>query len=57
VREETGLGIALIALIALTGVYKNMARGIIALVVRAKVTGGHPATTNRECRVPAGCCS
>ena len=26
--------------IALTGVYKNMTRGIIALVSRAKITGG-----------------
>jgi ADP-ribose pyrophosphatase YjhB (NUDIX family) len=36
-REETGLDIDAIAL---TGVYKNMARGIIALVFRCKVTGG-----------------
>jgi 8-oxo-dGTP diphosphatase len=38
VREETGLDIEPIAL---TGVYKNMARGIIALVFRCKITGGH----------------
>ena len=37
VREETGLDIEPIAL---TGVYKNMARSIIALVFRCKVTGG-----------------
>ena len=37
VREETGLGIEPVAL---TGVYKNMARGIVGLVFRCKVTGG-----------------
>jgi 8-oxo-dGTP diphosphatase len=37
VREETGLEIEPIVL---TGVYKNMARGIVALVFRAKITGG-----------------
>jgi ADP-ribose pyrophosphatase YjhB (NUDIX family) len=37
VREETGLDIEPIAL---TGVYKNMARGIIALVFRCQTTGG-----------------
>jgi 8-oxo-dGTP diphosphatase len=36
-REETGLDIQPIAL---TGVYKNMPRGIIALVFRCKATGG-----------------
>src|SRR5215475_14576065 len=36
-REETGLDIQPIAL---TGVYKNMPRGIIALVFHAKITGG-----------------
>jgi len=36
-REETGLDIEPIAL---TGIYKNMPRGIIALVFRCKVTGG-----------------
>jgi 8-oxo-dGTP diphosphatase len=36
-REETGLDIEPLAL---TGVYKNMVRGIIALVFRAKITGG-----------------
>ena len=37
VREETGLdGRAC----ALTGVYKNMARGIVALVFRCHVVGG-----------------
>ena len=40
VREETGLDIEPLAL---TGVYKNMTRGIIALVFRAKITGGQLA--------------
>ena len=43
VREETGLDIEPEQL---TGVYKNMPRGIIALVFRAKVTGGQLATTD-----------
>jgi 8-oxo-dGTP diphosphatase len=38
VREETGLDIEPDAL---TGIYKNMPRGIIALVFRCKITGGH----------------
>jgi ADP-ribose pyrophosphatase YjhB (NUDIX family) len=37
VREETGLEVEPIAL---TGVYKNMTRGIVALVFRCKITGG-----------------
>jgi 8-oxo-dGTP diphosphatase len=44
VREETGLDVEPDAL---TGVYKNMPRGIVALVFRCKVTGGH-LTTNDE---------
>jgi NADH pyrophosphatase NudC (nudix superfamily) len=43
VREETGLDIEPDAL---TGVYKNMPRGIIALVFRCKITGGHLATND-----------
>lgn len=39
VREETGLHVEPEAL---TGVYKNMALAVIALVFRAKVTGGQP---------------
>jgi 8-oxo-dGTP diphosphatase len=38
VREETGLDIEPGPL---TGVYKNMVRGIIALVFRGKIIGGH----------------
>src|SRR5271170_2095343 len=44
VREETGLDIEPVAL---SGVYKNMNRGIIALVFRCKITGGQ-LTTNNE---------
>ena len=44
IREETGLDIEPDAL---TGVYKNMPRGIIALVFRCKITGGK-LTTNNE---------
>ena len=44
VREETGFDIEPDTL---TGVYKNMNRGIIALVFRCKVTGGE-LTANDE---------
>jgi len=44
VREETGL---IVEPIALTGVYKNMSRGIIALVFRCRPVGG-TLTENRE---------
>jgi 8-oxo-dGTP diphosphatase len=44
VREETGLDIEPDNL---SGVYKNMNRGIVALVLRCKVTGGQ-LTTNDE---------
>lgn len=44
--EETGLHVEPIAL---TGVYKNMPRGIVALVFRCKVTGGQ-LTINEEVR-------
>jgi 8-oxo-dGTP diphosphatase len=37
VREETGL---IIEPVALTGVYKNMARGIVALVFRCRALSG-----------------
>ncbi len=43
VREETGLDVEPVAL---TGVYKNMTRAIIALVFRCKITGGDLATTD-----------
>jgi ADP-ribose pyrophosphatase YjhB (NUDIX family) len=44
VREETGLNVEPINL---AGVYKNITRGIVALVFRCKVIGGH-LTTNDE---------
>jgi len=43
IREETGLDIEPDAL---TGVYKNMPRGIVALVFRCKITGGALATND-----------
>jgi ADP-ribose pyrophosphatase YjhB (NUDIX family) len=50
IREETGLDIEPGAL---TGIYKNMTRGIIALVFRCKITGGQ-LTTNNEVAASAG---
>ncbi len=44
VREETGLTVEPVAL---TGVYKNMAGGIVALVFRCDVVSGH-LTLNHE---------
>ena len=41
VREETGLDIEPDTL---SGIYKNMNRGIVALVFRCKITGGQLAT-------------
>ncbi|MBO3744877.1 NUDIX domain-containing protein [Streptosporangiaceae bacterium NEAU-GS5] len=43
VREETGLQIAPLSL---SGVYKNMERGIVALVFRCKVVSGHLAESD-----------
>src|SRR5947209_17284834 len=43
VREETGLAIEPGPL---TGVYKNMPRGIVALVFRCKITGGQLASND-----------
>ena len=43
VREETGLDIEPDTL---SGIYKNMNRGIVALVFRCKVTGGQLATND-----------
>jgi len=45
VREETGLEIEPERL---TGVYKNMPRGIVALVFRAHVVGGSPTDATDE---------
>ncbi|MEV4098280.1 NUDIX hydrolase [Streptosporangium saharense] len=46
VREETGL---IVEPVALTGVYKNMTRAVVALVFRCRPIGGH-LTTNHESR-------
>ena len=43
IHEETGLQVEPLGL---TGVYKNMPQGIIALVFRCKVVGGHLTKTN-----------
>jgi ADP-ribose pyrophosphatase YjhB (NUDIX family) len=43
VREETGLEVEPVAL---SGVYKNMRRGIIALVFRSRIVGGEPLATS-----------
>ena len=43
VREETGLDIEPTGL---TGIYKNMSRGIIALVFHCRSNGGQPTTSN-----------
>jgi 8-oxo-dGTP diphosphatase len=48
VREETGL---IIEPSQLTGVYKNMVRGVVALMFRAQVTGGTIATSDETSRV------
>jgi 8-oxo-dGTP diphosphatase len=45
VREETGLEVEPELL---TGVYKNMERGIVALVFRCRRTGGSPVTTDES---------
>lgn len=42
VAEETGLEVRPVAL---TGVYKNMTRGIVALVFRCEIVQGEPAPT------------
>ena len=43
VREETGLDVEPTML---TGVYKNMKRGIIALEFRCRITGGEPSVSD-----------
>lgn len=42
VREETGLEVEPVAL---TGVYKNMSRGVVALVFRCRIIAGEPTAT------------
>ncbi|MFC5824271.1 NUDIX hydrolase [Nonomuraea insulae] len=43
VREETGLDVEPVAL---TGVYKHMLRGIVALVFRCRIVAGHLTETD-----------
>ena len=45
VREETGLEVEPQAL---SGVYKNMRRGIVALVFRCRIIGGEPRPTRER---------
>jgi 8-oxo-dGTP diphosphatase len=48
VREETGVEIMPGPL---TGIYKNMARGVVALVFRATRTGGEPGPSEESAAV------
>ena len=48
VLEETGVQISVEAL---TGVYKNMSRGIVALVYRCSIKAGHPRASNEATSV------
>jgi 8-oxo-dGTP diphosphatase len=48
VLEETGL---VVEPIRLTGVYKNMTRGIVALMFLARVASGRPTTGDETSRV------
>ncbi|GIJ52340.1 NUDIX hydrolase [Virgisporangium aliadipatigenens] len=48
VLEETGLAVEPTRL---TGVYKNMARGIVALMFTARITGGTPTVSDETSQV------
>lgn len=48
VLEETGVQVSVGAL---TGVYKNMSRGIVALVYRCSILAGHPRTSSEAISV------
>jgi 8-oxo-dGTP diphosphatase len=48
VREETGLTVKVERL---TGVYKNLTHGIVALVYRCRPVGGDPHPTPEACEV------
>lgn len=48
VLEETGLQVAVERL---TGVYKNLPRGVVALVFRCRPTGGSPTPTSEAAEV------
>ena len=45
IREETGF---IVTPDRLSGVYKNLTKGIIALVFRCSITGGSPATSSES---------
>src|SRR2546430_1771571 len=51
VREETGIDVAPQRL---TGVYKNMALGVVALVFRAHIVSGTPTPTEESAAVECG---
>ena len=48
VREETGIDLVVEGL---TGVYKNLARGVVALVFRCRAVAGVPTTTDEAADV------
>ena len=48
VLEETGLAVTVERL---TGVYKNLTHGIVALVYRCRPVGGEPRTTEEACEI------
>ena len=48
VLEETGVQVSVDAL---TGVYKNMSRGIVALVYRCSIKAGHPQASSEATSV------
>ena len=48
VFEETGVQVSVDSL---TGVYKNMSRGIVALVYRCSIRAGHPRTSKETTSV------
>lgn len=48
VLEETGLEVIVERL---TGVYKNLTHGIVALVYRCRPTGGEPHATEEACEI------
>jgi 8-oxo-dGTP pyrophosphatase MutT (NUDIX family) len=48
VMEETGV---LVTVEGVTGVYKNMSQGIVALVYRCSIASGHPKTSSETTSV------
>ena len=48
IMEETGVQVTVDRL---TGVYKNMSRGIVALVYRCSIKAGHPRASNEATSV------